>query len=85
MATNVTEIATLVSEIDPSHRIRLLYHDRVMRYSFIGTNEYLWVKFFTNSPHRAVVPALKIRAGTPLFEFFRQDIQRLMELSSESP
>jgi len=61
----------------------ILFHDRVLRYSFIQTDDFIWVKFFTNSPERAEVPALKVRAGTPLFKFFNDDAQRLVHASNE--
>lgn len=74
------EIAKIFEAIDakPKKYIRLLLHDRVLRYSFVLTDESVWVTFFTNSPERASVPALKVRAGTPLFEFFAEDIKRLL-------
>jgi hypothetical protein len=83
---SVSEIVALFCEIDtgPKKCIHLVVHDRVLRYSFIQTDEYIWIKFFTNSPDRATVPALKIRAGTPLFAFFAGDIKRLLEHSSET-
>jgi hypothetical protein len=81
------EITNLLGEIDTGAKrcTRLLFHDRVLRYSFIQTDECVWITFFTNSPDRATVPAFKIRAGTPLFKFFADDIKRLLEQSSEAP
>lgn len=83
VAEGVRDIREILAEIDvgPTKHIHLLTHDRVLRYSYIGTNEFIWVKFFTNSSGRAIVPAISIRAGTPLFEFFRADIGRLREQS----
>lgn len=82
---SVSEIVALFREIDPNgNRCRILYHDRVLRYSFIQTDEQVWIKFYANSPERTTVPAFKFRAGTPLFEFFADDIKRLLEHSSEA-
>jgi len=80
----VAEIANVLEQIDTGEKkyTQLLRHDRVLRYSFIQTDEFVWVKFFTNSPERATVPAFKVRAGTPLFEFFSNDIKHLLEHSS---
>lgn len=63
---------------------KIRYHNSILRYSFILTNEYIWVKLYTNSPERTEVPALKVRAGTPLYAFFENDIARLWEHSDES-
>lgn len=80
------EIRSLLQQIDTGAKkcTRLLFHDRVLRYSFIQTDEYVWIKFFTNSPERATVPAFKVRAGTQLFGFFADDIKRLLEQSREA-
>lgn len=63
---------------------KLLTYDRVLRYSFIYTSEHIWIIFYTNNPGRANVPAFKIRAGSPLFQFFERDIKGLMEQSREA-
>jgi hypothetical protein len=83
---SVQEIVDLLREIDSSTKkcTRLLFHDRVLRYSFVLTDECLWITFFTNSAGRAMVPAFKVRAGTPLFGFFADDIKRLLEQSREA-
>lgn len=83
---SVTEIAALLGDIDTRKKkcTRLVLHDRVLRYSFIKTDEYMWIKFFTNSAGRANVPALKVRGGSPLFQFFSEDIARLLDGSREN-
>jgi hypothetical protein len=77
---------TLVKEsvqeiVNPLH---VLFHDRVLRYSFILTDECVWITFFTNSAGRAMVPAFKVRADSPLFGFFADDIKRLVGQSREA-
>lgn len=59
------------------HSVTFRTHDRVLRYSFIRTEEAIWIKFYTNSNTRVTIPALKVGAGTPLYVFFDADIQRL--------
>jgi len=83
VAEGVNDIRQLLAEADTgtTKRIRLFAHDRILRYSYIRTDEFVWIKFFTNSPDRALVPAFKVRAGTPLFEFFSGDIKRLQDLA----
>lgn len=68
---------------ETGHQIRLLTHDRVLRYSFIRTEENIWIKFYTNSPGRATVPAIKFRSDTPLYDFIRVDIDRLIEAAQQ--
>ena len=86
VAECIREITALLVEAAKggATTVRLMFHDRVLRYSFIRTDEFIWVKFFTNSPDRATVPAFKIRAETPLFEFFDSDIRRLLEQSRDT-
>jgi hypothetical protein len=83
---SVQEIVNLLHEIDngSKKRTRVLFHDRVLRYSFILTDECVWITFFTNSAGRAMVPAFKVRADSPLFGFFADDIKRLVGQSREA-
>jgi hypothetical protein len=83
---SIAESVKLLGEIGAETKkgIRILFHDQVLRYSFIQTDEYVWIKFFTNSSGRATVPAFKVRSNTPLFEFFAADIKRLLERARES-
>jgi hypothetical protein len=77
---SIDEIVALLKEIDPDgNGCKLLFHDRVLRYSFIQTDEHVWIKFYANSSARTTVPALKMRSGTPLFGFIAGDIERLLE------
>src|SRR5260370_6189298 len=83
---SIAEIIQLLKDIDGGSEkyTDLVFHDSVLRYSFIKSDEFVWIKFFTNSPGRAIVPAFKIRSGTPLFEFFSNDITRLLDASREN-
>ena len=67
LADGIRDIRALLAEVDlgDTKHIQLYFHDRVLRYSFIGSDEFIWIKFFTNSAGRALVPAFKIRAGSP--------------------
>jgi len=76
---DVSRIRKLIDEAAQggTRYICIKIHDKVLRYSFILTEESIWIKFYTNSPGRVAVPALKVRAGTPLYDFFDVDIRRL--------
>lgn len=80
VAHDVERIKTLAGEAEAgmNGRVRVVEHDRVLRYSFIKTEESIWIKFFTNSKDRAVVPAFKVRVDTPMYEFVNSDIERLI-------
>ena len=78
----VHEIERLLEEADEGRGyVRVKMHDRVMRYSFIQTEEHIWVKFFTNASYRAVVPAVRVDSGSDLFTFFETDVRKLEEVS----
>ena len=58
--------------------VKLIQHDRVLRYSFIYTEACIWITFITNSDtYQPQVPTLRISAESDLFEFFKSDIQHL--------
>lgn len=79
----VAEIERILAEADEGRGYtRLKKHDRVMRYSFIRTEQCIWVKFFTNAPYRAIVPAVRIPRGSEHWEFFERDIRALEEVST---
>ena len=78
----VHEIERLLKEADEGRGyVRVKMHDCVMRYSFIQTEEHIWVKFFTNASYRAVVPAVRVDSGSDLFAFFETDVRKLEEVS----
>lgn len=82
IAECVREIERLLKEADEGRGyVRVKMHDRVMRYSFIRTEEHIWVKFFTNASYRAIVPAVRVDSGSSLFNFFDTDVRKLEEAS----
>lgn len=73
----------ITNEFGDSNLVEIIGHARILRYSFIKTDQTIWVKFFTNSAGYSVIPAIKVETGTPLFEFFDSDITRLLEQRCE--
>ncbi len=71
------------SEFKSSHHIKVIKHNRVLRYSFIKTDQTVWVRFFTNSKGYLITPAIKVEIESPFFKFFEIDIKRLKEQSNE--
>lgn len=76
-------IELIETEFNSSSLIKVIKHNRVLRYSFIKTDQAVWARFFTNSQGYSIIPAVKVEVGSPLFEFFDQDIKRLLEQSNE--
>jgi hypothetical protein len=77
---NIKKIASIVKEINkqtPAAKILLLYHDDILRYSFVLSEDRIWVKFYRNSRGLSSVPGFAVAKGTHLYEFFRSDIDRL--------
>jgi len=58
--------------------VRIKTHNKVLRYTFIRTEESIWIVLYSNSKGRVMVPAIKVRSGTLLYKFFDQDIERLV-------
>lgn len=66
------------SKFSADPNLQLIAHDRVLRYSFVYCEKFIWIIFMTNSSaYVPQVPALKVHAGTPLFNFFFEDIRGL--------
>jgi hypothetical protein len=59
--------------------IQLYYHDQVLRYSFVVNDDLIWVKFYRNSTGMSSVPAIAIRSGTALYDFFYGDVVGLVD------
>ncbi|HEY2971522.1 MAG TPA: hypothetical protein VGJ48_03335 [Pyrinomonadaceae bacterium] len=76
----VERIKQIIDEANSglTNKIAIKTHDRVLRYSFIRTDESIWIKFYANSNQRVTIPALKVNAGTPLYNFFNEDIELLL-------
>jgi len=60
-------------------RLQIWWHNRVLRYSFIMTEDLIWVRFFTNSAGHSLVPAICVVKDTLLYDFFKADVSRLLE------
>ncbi len=60
-------------------QLQVKWHSRVLRYSFVLSDDAVWVRFFTNSEGFSLVPAFCVGKATPLYDFFVTDITRLLE------
>jgi hypothetical protein len=79
VGANIKSIQSLTEACGPNrNNIELYYHQRVLRYVFVYTEQSIWIHFYTNSEAKTEVPAFKVETGTPLFKFFESDIKLFM-------
>jgi len=84
VGANIRNIQSLAEACGPERKnIKLYYHERVLRYVFIYTEQSIWIHFYTNSEAKTEVPAFKVETGTPLFKFFENDIKLFMDEVNE--
>ena len=80
----VDEIIHLMREADDGRGyVRVKKHNRALKYSFILTEKCIWVKFFTNTADRAIVPAVRVNSDDDLYKFFSEDAEKLELVSDE--
>jgi hypothetical protein len=80
----IGRIEDLLKDCDPNREhIKLYYHQRILRYNFIYTEQYIWLNFLPNSRIKTDFPAFKMQAETPLFSFFEHDIKSLTKQDCE--
>lgn len=73
------------SAIDNNY-VKFIGIDSVLRYAFIYTDNFIWVKFYINSKGiKSAVPAIKINCETPLYKFFENDILDLISQNKDRP
>ena len=79
LQSKVSRFLGLISDrFAQSSKVRTISHARVLRYSFVYSDDSIWIIFLTNSDgYEAAIPAFKISSGTPPFEFFKRDIRDL--------
>jgi hypothetical protein len=59
--------------------LKLKWHRQILRYSFVLTEESIWVRFYRNSFGFSLVPAICIAKGSPIYEFFAEDVKALTQ------
>ena len=74
------EIADQIAAAAPDN-VKIVHHRHVLRYSFVLSDSGIWMKCYTNNESGgsgAGIPAYFIRAETPLFEFYKKDVEKLL-------
>lgn len=81
---NLEKIMRIRSDLngEGAERFKVLSHTEVLHYSFVLADDCVWIKPYRNSRGRAKAPALKVKAGTVLFDHFHTDISQLVNKSS---
>lgn len=76
--TDLQKIVATVKRLNAENGVRrgveIRHHDEVLRYSFVFSDRNIWVKMYKNSKGTASIPAICIKAGSDLFEFYKSDV-----------
>jgi len=77
---SIKKIENLLAQINKNSRssITVLRHNAVLRYAFVLGDEQIWIKPYRNSFGIVRPPGLQIDQGSPLFEFYEQDVNQLI-------
>ena len=81
---NLNSISEANDNPDTKDKISVRFHDSVLRYSFVCSQEGVWIKMYRNSLGRVITPGIYIRNGSPFYDFFRKDIEDLWEDSTNA-
>ena len=82
---NITMINQINAEQNLKKPIELKCHDLVLRYSFVCSREGIWIKMISNNPGRINAPGIYVRSGSPLYEFYKSDIEELWGKATNVP
>ena len=82
--SNIEKLNGIVGEINNAGKgkIKVLCHSTILRYSFVQTEDAIWIKPYRNSEGRHTIPATKIKDGTRLHQFYASDINSLIKQSA---
>ncbi|MFT0876811.1 hypothetical protein VRZ08_09630 [Rhodopseudomonas sp. G2_2311] len=82
--SNYTKIDQFHAELRDKYneRLQICYVDNLLRYSAVKFDNSIYVIWNTCSPRRQPVPAMRVRSNTPLWDFFKNDIESLKEKTS---
>lgn len=76
------KISNLNSEDSTKTPIKLLSHNAILRYSFVGNEDGVWVKLYKNCKGYAEIPGLFVKKNSTLFDFYNSDIIELIREAS---
>ncbi|MDE0364287.1 MAG: hypothetical protein OXP09_01795 [Gammaproteobacteria bacterium] len=86
----IPEIRKVIDKTNAINRVekakqtlQLRFHDAVLTYSFVYSKDGVWIKAYRNSLGKSSPPGIFVRSASPLFEFYKQDIESLWELASD--
>jgi hypothetical protein len=77
---NLEKIASTVNDLDQGRGlITLMGSSTIFRYSFIRFDSRIWIVFGTNGLGRRDVPGFFVAHGSPWFNHFQDDVNRLLK------
>lgn len=83
---NQIKLRQIIEEINRSGegKIQVQKHSAVLRYSFVQGDSSILIKPYRNSNGWHTIPAIQIKKGTWLHEFFSSDISALIDQAQEN-
>ena len=76
---NINKVGQINNEPGVKKKITMKYHDAILRYSFVHSIEGTWIKMYRNGLGMTTTPGIYIRNGSPLYDFYKKDIENLRE------
>lgn len=76
--SNLKKQDGVIDKISQSSAIEITDSDVVQKYTFIYTEKFIWIIFSTSSiGYVSSMPALRVQAGSPMYNFFKNDIKNM--------
>lgn len=81
---NLKKIKNIIVDIEKSGKgkISIIEHSTILKYSFLKADMGIWIKPYKNSQGRSKIPAIRLKRDSDLFNFFKNDIESLIEQES---
>ena len=83
VSANLRKIKAKISQINTEENVKapivIKLHDQVLRYSFVASEQMVWVKMYKNGLGDASIPAICVKSGSELFNFYNEDINAFVK------
>jgi len=82
LANVIRKVREANKDLPQDKMISIHQHDVIMRYSFVMTDNGIWVKLYKNSRGTAEVPRFLVQRGSALYDFYRKDVEAFLREAS---
>lgn len=78
---NLDTVEAEVKNINAScpNAIEIRRHSVVLRYSFVFSENEIWIKFYRSSKGNGRIPAFLVKKDSPLYAFYKKDIESIVK------